>query len=100
MEDMNRIVLEIAKRAGVRKVIKSKSMLGEESGLNRFLEQGVSTCARLTWASTSSGVPDTALAHHRAGYPQDQDEIAALFEEKHGTPRKHEIAAMTREARG
>ncbi|HXV08403.1 MAG TPA: LUD domain-containing protein, partial [Burkholderiales bacterium] len=36
-QDMNRIVLDIAQRAGVRKAIKSKSMLGEESGLNAYL---------------------------------------------------------------
>src|SRR5688572_10796060 len=39
-EDMNRIVLEIAQRANVRKAIKSKSMLGEESGLNAYLQRG------------------------------------------------------------
>src|SRR5512134_3996108 len=39
-QQMNQLVLDIARAANVRKVIKSKSMLGEESGLNHFLEQG------------------------------------------------------------
>jgi len=39
-QDVNRIVLEIARANAVRKIIKSKSMLGEESGLNHFLEAG------------------------------------------------------------
>ena len=39
-EDVNRIVLDIARETGVRKIIKSKSMLGEESALNEFLEAG------------------------------------------------------------
>ena len=36
--DINRIVLEIAAKASVRKVIKSKSMVSEESHLNAALE--------------------------------------------------------------
>ena len=39
-EDVNRIVLEIAAQHGVRKVIKSKSMVTEECGLNDALEAG------------------------------------------------------------
>ena len=39
-QDVNQLVLDIARRNGVRKIIKSKSMLGEESGLNHFLEAG------------------------------------------------------------
>lgn len=35
----NRIVLEIAKQNGVKTVIKSKSMVSEEMGINDFLEQ-------------------------------------------------------------
>ena len=39
-QDVNQLVLDIARKANVRKIIKSKSMLGEETGLNHFLEQG------------------------------------------------------------
>jgi L-lactate dehydrogenase complex protein LldF len=100
MADMNRIVLEIAKRAGVRKVIKSKSMLGEESGLNGFLEQGGIDVRETDLGEYIIQVSQDTPSHIIApAIHKTKDEIAALFEEKHGTPRKHEIAAMTREAR-
>ncbi len=38
-EQANRIVLDIARRNGVKTVIKSKSMVSEEMGVNRVLEQ-------------------------------------------------------------
>src|SRR5205823_11456079 len=36
--DINRLVLEIAARHGVRKIIKSKSMVSEESALDHAIE--------------------------------------------------------------
>ncbi|MEE8518633.1 MAG: LutB/LldF family L-lactate oxidation iron-sulfur protein [Dehalococcoidia bacterium] len=38
-EQANKIVLDIAKRTGVKRVIKSKSMVSEETGINRALER-------------------------------------------------------------
>ena len=38
-DEVNRLVLEIARAHQVRKIIKSKSMLGEETGLNAFLQR-------------------------------------------------------------
>ena len=38
-QDVNALVLDIAQRHGVRKIIKSKSMLGEETELNHALEK-------------------------------------------------------------
>jgi L-lactate dehydrogenase complex protein LldF len=55
-QQMNQLVLDIARRANVRKVIKSKSMLGEESGLNHFLEQGGIECARRIWRVQHPGI--------------------------------------------
>ena len=99
-EDVNRIVLEIARKADVKKVIKSKSMLGEETGLNEYLEQG------------GLEVKETDLGEYiiqQAGdYPshiiapavhKSKDEIADLFAEKHKRPRLDDIAALTHEAR-
>src|ERR1700675_2713689 len=40
VQGVNQLVLDIARRNNVHKVIKSKSMLGEETGLNDFLEAG------------------------------------------------------------
>ena len=53
-QQMNQLVLDIARRANVRKVIKSKSMLGKNPGSTTFWSRAASRCARPTWANTSS----------------------------------------------
>ena len=99
-DDVNRLVLEIARRNAVRKIIKSKSMLGEETGLNHYLE-----AAGIEVRETDLGeyiiqeareTPSHIIAPaiHRTA-----DEIADLFQEKHKLPRKTDIGEMTREAR-
>ncbi|MEX0958732.1 MAG: LutB/LldF family L-lactate oxidation iron-sulfur protein [Burkholderiales bacterium] len=99
-EQVNRIVLEIARRNAVRKVIKSKSMLGEETGLNDYLAGG------------GIDVRETDLGEYiiqQAGdHPshiiapavhKSKEEIAELFAEKHQRPRLNDITALTHEAR-
>jgi L-lactate dehydrogenase complex protein LldF len=99
-EDMNRIVLDIAKRANVRKVIKSKSMLGEESDLNAYLQQGGIEVRETDLGEyiieQSNDVPSHIIAPaiHRT-----KDEVADLFHERHNLPRKTDIHELTREAR-
>jgi L-lactate dehydrogenase complex protein LldF len=99
-QDMNRIVLDIAKRANVRKVIKSKSMLGEESGLNDYLERGGVEVRETDLGEyiieQSKDVPSHIIAPavHRT-----IEEVADLFHERHNLPRKTDIAELTREAR-
>jgi len=98
--DMNRIVLEIAKAANVRKVIKSKSMLGEESGLNKYLQAGGVEVRETDLGEyiieQSGDVPSHIIAPaiHRT-----KDEVADLFEQRHRRPRKTDISELTREAR-
>jgi len=99
-EDVNRLVLDIARRNDVRKIIKSKSMLGEETGLNHFLE-----AAGIEVRETDLGeyiiqeageTPSHIIApaiHHTA------EEVADLFHDKHKLSRKTDIGEMTREAR-
>jgi len=99
-EDMNRIVLEIAKAASVRKVIKSKSMLGEESNLNKYLQAGGVEVRETDLGEyiieQSGDVPSHIIAPaiHRT-----KDEVADLFEARHGRTRKSDISELTREAR-
>jgi L-lactate dehydrogenase complex protein LldF len=99
-KDVNQLVLEIARSNNVRKIIKSKSMLGEESGLNGFLE-----AAGIEVRETDLGeyiiqeageTPSHIIAPaiHRT-----KDEVSDLFQEKHKLPRKTDIGEMTREAR-
>ena len=99
-QDMNRIVLEIARHAGVRKAIKSKSMLGEESGLNRYLQDGGIEVRETDLGEyiieQSGDVPSHIIAPavHRT-----RDEVSDLFHERHKLPRKTDISELTREAR-
>jgi L-lactate dehydrogenase complex protein LldF len=99
-QQMNQLVLDIARRANVRKVIKSKSMLGEESGLNHFLEQGGIEVRETDLGEyiiqESGDVPSHIIgpAIHKT-----KEEVADLFEERHRLPRKTDIGEMTREAR-
>jgi len=99
-QDMNRIVLEIAQRTGVRKAIKSKSMLGEESGLNRYLQDAGIEVRETDLGEyiieQSGDVPSHIIAPavHRT-----RDEVSDLFHQRHQLPRKTDIAELTREAR-
>jgi L-lactate dehydrogenase complex protein LldF len=77
-DDVNRIVREIAAQHGVRKVVKSKSMVTEECGLNVALE----------------GADIVAPVVHKT-----RDEVSDLFAEKHNAPRLTDIPALCREAR-
>src|SRR6266567_7400647 len=100
--DVNRHVLDIAARHGVRKIIKSKSMVSEESELNRAIE-----AAGLKVVETDLGeyilqINDYEPPSHIIGpaLHKSKEEVADLFAKTHGTPRKTEIAELCLEARG
>ena len=96
-----RLVIDIASKHGVKKVTKSKSMLSEEAGLNQALEaagiQPVETDLGEYILQVNDNEPPShiiAPAVHKS-----LDDVADLFHKVHGTPRKTEIPALTREAR-
>jgi len=99
-EDVNRIVNEIAGQHGVRKVIKSKSMVTEECGLNDALE-----AAGLEVVETDLGEYILQLAKEPPSHivapvvHKTRDEVSDLFAEKHNAPRLTDIPALCREAR-
>jgi len=99
-EEMNRLVLDIARNNGVRKVIKSKSMLGEETGLNEYLENG-----GIDVRETDLGEYIIQQAKEHPSHiiapatHKSKDDIATLFAEKHHRPRLDNITALTHEAR-
>src|SRR5581483_9072775 len=99
-EEVNRLVLDIARRHTVKKIIKSKSMLGEETGLNEYLERGgvrvVETDLGEYIIQQAGDYPSHIIA---PAVHKSKDEIADLFAEKHGRPRLHDIPALTHEAR-
>ena len=99
-EEVTRIVLDIARQHGVRKAVKSKSMVSEECALNDALE-----AAGVEVVETDLGEYILQLAKEPPSHivapvvHKTRDEVSDLFEEKHRTPRKTDIAALTREAR-
>ena len=98
--DVNRIVCELARRHGARKVVKSKSMVTEECALNDALER-----AGIEVMETDLGEYILQLAKEVPSHivapvvHKTRDEVSDLFAEKHHAPRKTDIAALTREAR-
>lgn len=98
--DVNRIVTAIAREAGVRKVIKSKSMVSEESHLNGALEaegmEVVETDLGEYIIQLAGETPSHIIA---PAIHKTREDVADLFHEHHGTPRKTGISELTMEAR-
>jgi len=98
--DVNAIVCEIARRHGAKKAVKSKSMVTEECALNDAL-----AAAGIEVVETDLGEYILQLAREPPSHivapvvHKSRDEVSDLFHEKHGTPRKTDIAALAREAR-
>ncbi len=99
-EEASDLVVEISRRHGVKKVVKSKSMVSEEAGLNEAL-----AAAGVTPIETDLGEYIIQLAGEAPSHiiapavHKSKDEVSDLFERHHHTPRKTDIPAMTREAR-
>jgi L-lactate dehydrogenase complex protein LldF len=98
--DVNRIVCELASKYGVRKAVKSKSMVSEECALNDALE-----AAGVEVVETDLGEYILQLAREPPSHivapvvHKTRDEVSDLFEQKHGRARRTVIAELTREAR-
>jgi L-lactate dehydrogenase complex protein LldF len=100
--EINAHVLDIARRHGAHKIIKSKSMVSEESELDRAIE-----AAGLTVVETDLGeyilqINDYEPPSHIIGpaLHKSKEEVADLFAKAHATPRKTEISDLCLEARG
>src|SRR5207248_5844156 len=88
--DINRLVLAIARRHAVQKIIKSKSMVSEESALDHAIE-----AAGLRVVETDLGeyilqINDYEPPSHIIGpaLHKSKEEVAELFARTHTTPRK------------
>ncbi|MEJ7667282.1 MAG: LutB/LldF family L-lactate oxidation iron-sulfur protein [Casimicrobiaceae bacterium] len=99
--EVNQLVLEIAARHSVNKIIKSKSMVSEESGLDHAIE-----AAGLAVVETDLGeyilqINDYEPPSHIIGpaLHKSKEEVAELFHLRHGTERKDGIEELCREAR-
>src|SRR5512137_989318 len=100
-EEAVRLIVDIAKHHGVKKVTKSKSMVSEEIGLNQAFE-----AAGIQPVETDLGEYILQINNNEAPshiiapvIHKDKEEISDLFAKTHATPRKTEITQLTREAR-
>jgi len=99
------LVIDVARRHGVQKVTKSKSMLSEEAHLNDAL-----AAAGIEPVETDLGEYIIQLAGEAPSHiiapavHKTLAEVEALFAEKHGRPQQartsDDIPALAREARG
>ena len=94
------ILVDIAKKNGVRKITKSKSMVSEEINLNESFE-----AVGIEVIETDLGEYILQLAHEPPSHivapavHKSKEQVADLFVAAHHKPRLTDIAAMTREAR-
>jgi L-lactate dehydrogenase complex protein LldF len=99
--EINALVLEIARRHDVRKIIKSKSMVSEESALDHAIE-----AAGLTVVETDLGeyilqINNYEPPSHIIGpaLHKSREEVSDLFHKRHGKPKKEGIDELCLEAR-
>ncbi len=100
--EINQLVLEIAARHGVRKIIKSKSMVSEESSLDHAIEGAGIKVVETDLGEYILQINNYEPPSHIIGpaLHKSKEEVAELFHEKHGTPYKEGIAELCLEARG
>jgi len=100
--EVNALVLAIAKRHGVNKIIKSKSMVSEESGLDHAIEAAGMTVVETDLGEYILQINDYEPPSHLVGpaLHKSKEEVAELFHRKHGTPKKDVVEDLCLEARG
>src|SRR5437870_12143414 len=100
-DDVNRHVLDIAARHGARKIIKSKSMVSEESALDHAIEAAGMQVIETDLGEYILQINDYEPPSHIIGpaLHKSREEVSELFERTHGTPRKDDIEELCLEAR-
>jgi L-lactate dehydrogenase complex protein LldF len=100
--DVNRHVLAIAARHGAGKIIKSKSMVSEESALDRAIEAAGKEVVETDLGEYILQINDYEPPSHIIGpaLHKSKEEVADLFHKAHGTPVKTDIEDLCLEARG
>jgi len=96
-----RIIVDIAKKHGVKKATKSKSMVSEEAGLNRALEAAGIQPVETDLGEYILQINDNEAPSHIIApvVHKSKEEISDLFARVHKKPRLTDIGEMTREAR-
>jgi L-lactate dehydrogenase complex protein LldF len=96
-----RHVVDIARRHGVTKATKSKSMLSEEAGLNQALAAAGVQPVETDLGEYILQINDNEPPSHIIApvMHKNVEEVADLFAKTHHKPRKTDIPQLTREAR-
>ncbi len=99
--DVNRHVIEIARRHSVAKIIKSKSMVSEESALDEAIEAAGMRVVETDLGEYILQINDYEPPSHIIGpaLHKSKEEVSDLFARVHGTARKVEINELCLEAR-
>ena len=100
--DVNALVLEIAAKHEVKKIIKSKSMVSEESALDHAIEGAGMKVVETDLGEYILQINDYEPPSHIIGpaLHKSKEEVAELFHKAHGTPVKTGIDELCQEARG
>jgi L-lactate dehydrogenase complex protein LldF len=100
-EEASRLVVEIAKKHGVKKATKTKSMVSEEMALNKALEAAGVQTLETDLGEYILQINDNEAPSHIIApvVHKDKEEISDLFARVHKRPRLTDISQMTREAR-
>src|SRR5512139_1527274 len=100
--DVNALVLEIAAKHAVKKIIKSKSMVSEESALDHAIEAAGMKVVETDLGEYILQINDYEPPSHIIGpaLHKSKEEVADLFHKTHGTPLKTGIEELCLEARG
>ena len=94
------LVIGICARHGLKKAIKSKSMLSEEAQLNTALAAAGVQPVETDLGEYVCQLADEPPSHIIAPIiHKTKEDVGLLFEQKHARPRLFEAEAMTREAR-
>ena len=100
VEEANRIVLDIARRREVKLVVKGKSMVSEEMGLNAFLaSEGIEALEADLGEFIVQLAGQTPSHIVVPAVHMSRQEIARLFHEKLRTPYTEDVAELTALAR-
>ena len=99
-EAANRYVVDLARSRGVNLVIKGKSMVSEEMGLNdRLIEAGIEPVETDLGEYIIQLAEETPFHIIAPAIHKSREDISNLFHEKLNTPRHSQAADLTREAR-
>ncbi|HEY5799484.1 MAG TPA: lactate utilization protein B, partial [Burkholderiaceae bacterium] len=100
--DAAQLVAQVAREHGVKRAVKTKSMVSEEMALNRVLEAAGVEVVETDLGEYILQINDNERPSHIIApvVHKDKEEVAALFARVHGTPLLDNIAQMTQEARG